>query len=135
MKTLSILRALLLVAPTDAYAGAVVAHAESGYAEMDAEQVKRVFLGRETAINGKPVVLVYQKGGAARERFDQDVVGRPGAQLTSYWSKLIFTGKARAPEEVANDAEVVARLTSNPNAIGYVGALPDSPSLKVLFKF
>lgn len=135
MKTKLFLCALLLAAASNVHAGAVVASADSTYSAMDIEQVKRVFLGRETSVDGKPVTLVFQKGGAVRDQFDNQVLGRPGAQLTSYWSKLIFTGKAKAPDEASNDADVVAKLAANPNAIGYVSDAAVSGKVKVLYKF
>ena len=36
------------------------------------------------------------------------VVGRSGAQLTSHWARLVFTGRAKAPEDLADDAAVKA---------------------------
>lgn len=124
------LGALALVAVSQANAGAVVAAAGSKAAAMDAETAKRVFLGRDPNAQ-----VIYQKGGATRDAFDKGVLGKPGAELTTYWSKLIFTGKAKAPVEAGSDADVKAKLAANPNAVGYVSDAAIDASVKVLYKF
>lgn len=131
----SILGIALLVLASQAHAGAVVVASGSKAASMDAEAVKRVFLGREASVGGAAAVVVYQKSGATREAFNKSVLGKAGAELTSYWSRLIFTGKAKAPTEVDGDAAVKARLASSPGAIGYVSDAAIDGSVKVLFKF
>lgn len=116
-------------------AGSVVVGADSPAAAMDAEAGKRVFLGREASVGGKPTVVVYQKGGAAKQAFEGKVLGRSGADLAGYWSKLIFTGKAKAPEELSSDAAVKAKVASTPGAIGYIDDASVDGTVKVLFKF
>lgn len=130
-----ILGAALLACAFQANAGAVVVSASSKAGAMDAEAAKRAFLGREPNIGGAPAVVVYQKGGATRAAFDSKVLGKAGAELTTYWSKLIFTGKAKAPAEVNGDAAVKAKLAGNPGAIGYVSDAAVDGSVKVLYKF
>lgn len=124
------LGALALVAAAQSHAGAVVAASNGKASTMDAETAKRVFLGRDPSAQ-----VVYQKSGATRAAFDKGVLGKPGAELTTYWSKLIFTGKAKAPVEVGSDAEVKAKLAANPNAVGYISDAAVDGSVKVLYKF
>ena len=118
-----------------ASAGAVVVSSASKAGAMDAETAKRAFLGREESVGGARALVVYQKGGATRAAFDKAVLGKSGAELTAYWSRLIFTGKAKAPTEVDGDAAVKAKLAGNPGAIGYVSDGAVDGSVKVLFKF
>lgn len=129
------LGALALAAAAQAHAGAVVVASGSKAGAMDADAVKRVFLGREASVGGAPAQVIYQKGGATRAAFDKGVLGKAGAELTTYWSRLIFTGKAKAPVEVGGDAEVKAKLAANPGAIGYVSDAAVDGSVKVLHKF
>jgi ABC-type phosphate transport system substrate-binding protein len=117
-------------------AGAVVAAKDSGIAAIDAEEAKKLFLGREPQINGENVVLIFQRQGApTREDFESKVVGRTGADLTAYWSKLIFTGKANAPVEVGGDSDVKSKVNSTPGAIGYISDGAVDGSVKVLYKY
>jgi ABC-type phosphate transport system substrate-binding protein len=126
---------LALAVSAEADAGSVVVAANSSAGPMDAEAVRRVFLGRETSVGGAPATVVYQAGGPTRQAFDGGVLGKAGAELTTYWSRLIFTGRAQAPDEVADDAAVKAKVTSTPGAIGYISDGAVDGSVKVLFTF
>ncbi|MBB4133064.1 MULTISPECIES: phosphate ABC transporter substrate-binding protein [unclassified Xanthomonas] len=130
-----LLAVLLLSAPMHAIAGAVVVAKDSPVAVSNAEEAKKVFLGRQTSSGGKAITLLYQKDAATRAEFETKVLGKTGADLTGYWSKLIFSGKATAPTEVASDAEVKSKLKSNPGAVGYVSDKAIDDSVKVLLKY
>jgi ABC-type phosphate transport system substrate-binding protein len=127
--------AFALGAVFQACAGAVVVSASSKAGPMNAEAVKRAFLGRQDTIGGAQALVVYQKGGATRAAFEKGVLDKSGADLASYWSRLVFTGKARAPAEADGDAGVKAKVAANPGAIGYISDGAVDGSVKVLFKF
>lgn len=136
MKIRSFFAALaVLGCALDAEAGAVVVAADSSAGAMDAEAVKAVFLGKNSQVGGAKAVVVFQKTGATRDQFDGAVLGKPGAQLSTYWSKLVFTGKAAAPDEVDGDAGVKAKVAATPGAIGYVSDAAVDGSVKVLYQF
>ncbi|HEY4555375.1 MAG TPA: phosphate ABC transporter substrate-binding protein [Lysobacter sp.] len=135
MKIRLLLGALALGCAFQASAGVVVVSAQSRATAMNAEAVKRAFLGRDDTIGGAVAVVVYQKGGATRAEFDKKVLGKSGAELASYWSQLVFTGKAKAPKELDGDAAVKARVASNPGAIGYISDGAVDSSVKVVYKF
>jgi hypothetical protein len=125
-----------MVVTATAYAGgAVVAAKDSGIAAFDAEEAKKLFLGREPQLNGESVVLIFQKQGPARDEFESKVLQRTGADLTAYWSKLIFTGKANAPVEGGGDGDVKAKVNAAPGAIGYISDGAVDGSVKVLYKY
>jgi ABC-type phosphate transport system substrate-binding protein len=48
------------------------------------------------------------------------VLGRDVQAVKGYWQQAIFAGKNFPPLEKSNDAEVMAFVAANPNAIGYV---------------
>lgn len=52
----------------------------------------------------------------------------------AYWSKMIFSGKAVPPKELANDAAVKAHVKANPDAVGYIDAASVDGSIKVLLR-
>ena len=127
--------ALVLALSTGpALAGKVVVAANSSQAALDKAAAQAIFLGRTTTIGGQNAVVVFQKG-PIRADFESGVVGRAGAQLTAHWSRLVFTGRAKAPEEVADDAAVKAKLAATPGAIGYISDAAVDSSVKVLLDF
>ena len=86
-------------------------------------------------MNGQSVVLLFQKESATRDEFETKVLQRTGADLTAYWSKLIFTGKANAPVEVGGDADVKAKVNNTPGAVGYISEGAVDGSVKVLYQY
>jgi opacity protein-like surface antigen len=96
MKRILTIAALALLAASPAFAGKVVVAANSSQGTLDKAGVQAIFLGRTATVGGQPAVVVFQKG-AVRAPFESGVVGRAGAQLASHWSRLVFTGRAKAP--------------------------------------
>jgi hypothetical protein len=91
--------------------------------------VANIFLGKNKSLKG-----VDQKDwNPTKEKFYAAVASKNEAQLKSYWSGLVFTGKGQPLPSVAGDAEVVAKVAAEADAIGYVdkGAVTDQ--VKVLF--
>jgi len=103
-------------------------------AELNKKTVKRIFLGKEKKFsNGKEVLPVNQAPAAsARGSFDTDTLGRSSTQIAAYWSKLVFTGKGIPPKEVSDDAAVIAIVSDNQDAIGYVDSASVSDAVKVI---
>lgn len=135
MKKLICVTLLSLGFASSVHAGAVIVSADSSAGSLDKAAIQNVFLGREQSVGGSPVQLVFQKSGATREKFDADVLGKPGSQLTAHWSRLIFTGRAKQPEEAESDADVVSKVSGKPGAIGYVNSVPAGANVKVVFEF
>lgn len=133
-RTLWTFLALALLAG-NAHAGSVVVAANSKAGPMDAEAVRRVFLGREGTVAGAKALVIYQKDGPVREAFNKAVLEKSGAELTTYWSKLVFTGKARAPAERNGDAAIKAEVAATPGAIGYISDAAVDATVKVLHDF
>lgn len=96
---------------------AVVVSAKNNTGALTQEQVADIFQG----VGGTSLVPVDQSEGApVRTTFYQKVTGKSQAQLKSYWSKLIFTGKGNPPRQVGDNSGVKRALSENPNAIGYI---------------
>ena len=115
-------------------AGLVLVVHPSNDATLDKKAVERIFLGKEKKFsNGKEVLPINQvTSSSKRTSFDNDALGRSSTQVTSYWSKLVFTGKGIPPKEVDNDAAVIAIVASNEYAIGYVDSASVSATVKAI---
>jgi len=134
MNRIFAIAALALAASSPAFAGKVVVAANSSQGDLDKAGVQAIFLGRTSSVGGQNAVVVFQKG-AVRAPFEADVVGRSGAQLGSHWSRLVFTGRAKAPDDLADDAAVKARVASTPGAVGYISDVAVDSTVKVVFDF
>jgi ABC-type phosphate transport system substrate-binding protein len=136
MKILPLLASLVLATVTTvANAGlAIIAHPSNPTTGITADEAARVYLGKtRTLSSGAQVTAVDQgAGSASRDKFYKSVVQMDDRAVKTYWSKLLFTGKARPPQEVGGDEAVKEFVARNPDAIGYVDGAVLDRSVKVL---
>lgn len=97
-------------------------------------EINRIFLGKNKKFtNGETISAVNLKSGnATRVEFEQKVLGKSSKQVKAYWSKLIFSGRAKPLKELDTDESVLNYVASTPNAIGYINAANVKPSVKVV---
>ncbi len=102
-----------------------------------ASDLERIFLGKAKSLPGgtKIVPINLQSGNAVRDEFNDKVLNKSDAQLKSYWSRLVFTGKAQPPQDVGSEDDMINMIKSNPNMIGYVSADKASGDVKVIASF
>ena len=111
----------------------LIANEQLGTSSISAQEAADVFLGKTSNISGTKVTPIDQSAGEApRDEFYQKVANKNAAQLKSYWSGLIFTGKGVPPKSVLDDEEMVEYVSENPDAIGYVSGDANLAGVKVL---
>lgn len=130
----SALGIVLGVIASIASADVVVVVHPSNAAAINTTQIKRIFLGKEKKFSdGKEATPINSVASySSRDQFDSNILGRSSAQVSAYWSKLVFTGKGIPPKEVENDAAVIAIVVNNQNAIGYVDSAAVTGDVKVI---
>jgi len=115
---------------------AIIANPSSGASSLDAKVAKMLFLGKTKTIPGmSTVTLIGQIDESPTKAEFTKMVAKKGInKYKAYWSKMIFSGKAIPPKELANDAEVKAYVASHTDAVGYVNANAVDSSVKVLLR-
>lgn len=106
----------------------VIVSAKSSATTMTADEIANIYLGKSTAM--KPV----DNATPVRAQFYTQVAGKDEAQVKAIWSKLVFTGKATPPKELASSADVVKAVAGDPNAIGYIDKAAVDGSVKVVYE-
>ena len=116
---------------------AVIVSSNNGNSNISAADISKVFLGKSKSFpDGSQAIAIDQNdNSAARDEFNDKVLGKSSSQLKSYWSRLIFTGKGTPPKQVANDAAIKAAVAGNPAMIGYIDASAVDGTVKVVAKF
>lgn len=81
-----------------------------------------IFLGKKESLSdGVSVVPVDQpEGQPVRKQFYDRYLDRSLAQVKTYWSKLIFTGRGRPPRTVPGRLTAADYIAENPYTIGYI---------------
>ena len=118
-------------------AGMVVIGNNAGVDSLSKSDVKKLFMGKKSKLaNGtKAQIIELVDGSEGRLAFHEVATGRSESQLQSAWSRLVFTGKAAAPIQVADYSEAITTVASKTNAIGYVDESALTGDVKVLFKY
>lgn len=113
---------------------AVVVNPKSPLASMTAEQVSGIFLGKSNTLPSGSTALPADlpDSAATHEIFYMKVTGKSSAQVKAAWSRLVFSGKATPPKELASSADVKKFVASNPDAIGYIEKSAVDASVKVV---
>ncbi|QYG01319.1 MULTISPECIES: hypothetical protein [Massilia] len=106
----------------------VVVNPKAAESSMTKEQVAQFFLGKSTGMTP----IDQPDGAPIRADFYKKVADKDAAQAKALWSKLVFTGKATMPKEVADSAAVKAAVAANPKAIGYIEKSAVDATVKVV---
>ena len=103
-------------------------------AAVDEADISRIFLGKVKSFStGETITLInLDASQATRGEFEEKVLNKSASQVKAYWSKLIFSGKGKPPEELATDKDILAFVAANPGAIGYVAEASLDGSVKVV---
>jgi len=106
----------------------VVVNPKAAESALSKDQVAQFFLGKSTAMTP----IDQPDNAPVRAEFYKKVADKDAAQAKALWSKLVFTGKATMPKEVADNAAVKAAVAANPKAIGYIDKSAVDASVKVV---
>ncbi|AWB68051.1 phosphate ABC transporter substrate-binding protein [Saccharobesus litoralis] len=104
---------------------------------LDRKQISRIFMGKDKAFPSGSDVIPFNlnEGSGVRNEFEKMVIQRSPAQINAYWGKYVFTGKGTPPDQLKSEADVIAKVKSSPNAIGYIDAKNVTPDVKVIATF
>lgn len=137
-KIVTIVVAAVLVAAFASLAAAeVVVIVNKGNSNsVDKALVAKIYTGSTSSWpDGGGVTAVDQKeDDATRATFSSKAVGKSVSNLKALWAQNVFTGKGVPPKVVGSDEDVVAIVSKNKNAIGYVDASTATDSVKVVLR-
>lgn len=93
------------------------------------EQIADVFLGKNQSLTP----IDQPESAPIRAEFYKKVTGRDLPQVKATWSRLMFSGKAQPPKEMADAAAVKKAVAADPKAVGYIDKAAADSSVKVAF--
>ncbi len=111
-----------------------VVSAKNPVTTLSKDQVVDIFLGKANRFpdGSKAVPIDQDQNSATRREFYFKFADKSPAQIKSFWSKIIFTGRGQPPPELSNGIEVKQFITKHPNAIGYIEQSLVDDSVKVI---
>ena len=107
----------------------VIVNAANSASTLPKGEVAALFLKQVTTWPDGTAVAVVDLDGksSTRNAFSRAVLGRSASAISSYWQQQVFNGKGVPPTQRTSDADVIAYVRDNPNAIGYVSAATPLP--------
>ena len=109
----------------------LVVHPANEVPALTQEDLSDLLLGKTERWPGGDTVIFVDRPPSSqlRETFCRYVHERSAASVTRYFTRGILAGRVHAPVQRESDAEVLAYVSENPTAIGYVQA--DTPLVGV----
>lgn len=113
---------------------AVVVPKDSNIESISKRELVDVYMGRfEVLQSGQKVKPVdYESGSELRTLFYKSLVNKSERQINAYWSRLIFSGRAKPPLQVSSPEESLAYLLRNQSALAYMPVNRVSEEMKIV---
>ncbi|AZP11279.1 hypothetical protein [Undibacterium parvum] len=111
---------------------AVVVNEKSEITSLSREELAAVYLGNlSSKVGTRELKPVDMEESETRDKFYQNLLGRSRNQMHAYWSRLVFTNRARPPKEYREEI-IVDTLLANTSAIAYLPQSQVKPGMRVL---
>lgn len=112
---------------------AVIVHPSFPGSSLSKADFARLYLGRTTTFpNGKQASALDLAPGPVRDEMLSTLLDKTDSEMAHIWSRLVFSGNAKSLTRAADSKDMLERIASDPNAIGYVDAKSVNASVKVL---
>jgi len=113
---------------------AIIVHPSNSNSNLSTNVIKKIFLAKkDTFPNGAKATPVDQpESSGIRPEFYQAVANKSEAQMKSYWSRMIFSGKGVPPDVLDDDAAVKNWVSANKGGIGYIDNSQVDATVKVI---
>jgi ABC-type phosphate transport system substrate-binding protein len=101
---------------------------------LSSEDAIKLFLAKTSDFPGGIAAMPVNlpDGNPVRNTFYTQYSRKDAAQLKSYWARLVFTGKAFPPKELASEADIKKFVANTIGAIGYIDKQLVDDSVKVV---
>lgn len=109
----------------------VVTHPDTNVTSITSTQLGRLYLGMSSRLPDGTLATVFDSEGESKNLFYSKMLKKTPEQVSKYWTRMLFTGKAQPPRAVRSD-ELKAALLQKPGSIGYIDSSKLDGRLKVV---
>lgn len=115
---------------------AVIVSPNANINKIDQDLVARLFLGKASSLpnDTRAIAIDMKKGSRIYNEFSESILEKTPSQLSSYWSRLIFTGRSKPNRQVNSAKEMKELISKNKNMIGYIDTKDVDNSVVVVLK-
>ena len=113
---------------------AVVVAKDSKIESISKRELVDVYMGRFDVLESGQIVqpVDYENGSVFRGLFYRALVNKNERQINAYWSRLIFSGRAKPPLQVSSPEQSLAYLLRNESALAYMPVERVSEEMKIV---
>ncbi len=123
----------LLAGPAVANELVLVGNPDNDLENLSRQQVINIYMGRYRRLpNGTSALPLDHTG--YRKDFYRRLVDRTLPEIDSYWARLVFSGRGSPPRQVNDTEELLAMVSQNRGAIGYMPSAEVDDRVVVLAK-
>jgi len=110
----------------------VIANPSVKAAGVSKGDLRDVFSGASSSLDGSHVAPVLLKAGPVSDEFLSAYVGKADGAFRAGWRSLVFSGQASMPRSFDSKGALVEYVAHNAGAIGYIGKATPHDGVKVL---
>lgn len=116
------------------WAGNVVLVAHQGFPvnSLSKDEVKAIYLSKKKNVSGTMVKLTATKDETLAGEFLRQYVGKTPSQFSSYYKKLIFTGKGKPPKSLTSESETISYVARSRGALGFISSAAVTDKVKII---
>lgn len=113
---------------------AVIVNPDNPIGSLTQRQLVDLYMGRTGQFpDGSTVIRLDQEAEShERKSFYRKLTGKSTAEISAYWARLLFTGRAKPPVVMSDDRAVIKAVQTNRNAIGYIAVDSKDDSVRVV---
>lgn len=132
-----LLLCVTLLAPIVSADLVLVANSESGIERLTQSEVVNIYLGRYRRLpTGKTATPIdLSENTESKATFYRQLVDKNLAEINAYWSRLVFSGKTRPPQQVETVDEALEFLANNLNALAYIDRTAVNSKVTIVFEW
>ncbi|NRB40437.1 MAG: phosphate ABC transporter substrate-binding protein [Pseudomonadales bacterium] len=111
----------------------IIVHPDNPVTSLNHASLRKIFLRKIKSFpNGTLAKPAELNSGDLRNEFLKNVLKKSESSLSSYWARMLFSGKAKPPAQFKVQAGMKNYVATNIEAIGYIESDLVDNSVKVL---
>lgn len=110
----------------------IVTNKNSDINKLSKESIKYLYLAKVNKINDVKIKPLLSKNKDLHERFINDIIDKDVLQYSSYWARLVFTGRKPIPRRLS--IEQIEEKLNEKNTIIYIDRKSINKNWKIIYE-
>ena len=115
----------------------LVVNKQNNISALTKKEVIDIYMGRfKTFPNGQAAIPIdFPQGSSEKRQFYKRLVGKDERKIKAYWSRLLFSGRAKPPAEVEPEKNLIALVSKEVDVLAYMRSSSVTPEMKIVYAF